>query len=102
MYEKWKKRTRREVGGTDEDGGRPMPNVKVNTKVKDELRTGDQIRKIKDSKENTKRKNMEKGKRAKLEAGQRKKKKAAQEKYGNKKVDLANGRNRRSKLIVRV
>jgi hypothetical protein len=101
MYEKWKKRTRREVGGTDEDGGRPMPNVRVNTKAKEELRTADQIRKGKESKENMKHKNMAKDKRGKMEASQRKKKKAGQEKYGNKKVNFS-GMSRKSKVIVRV
>lgn len=101
MYEKWKKRTRREVGGHDEDSGRPMPNVKVNTKVRDELRGADQIRKIKDTKENMKNKNMQKDKRGKMEASQRKKKKGNQEKYGNKKVNFS-GMSRRSKVIVRV
>lgn len=102
MYEKWKKRTRREIGGSGDDAdSRPMPNVKVNTKVKDELRSADQIRKMKASKENMKTKNMQKDKRGKMEASQRRKKKANQEKYGNSKVNHS-GMSRRSKLIVRV
>lgn len=102
MYEKWKKRTRREIGGTDDSTDhRPMPNVKVNTKVKDELRSADQIRTSKATKENMKMKNMKKDKRGKMESSQRKKKKANQEKYGNKKVNFS-GMTRKSKLIVRV
>lgn len=102
MYEKWKKRTRREVGGSGEDGDyRPMPNVKVNHKVKDEIRSAEQIRSLKATKDNMKVKNMKKDKRGKMESNQRKKKKADQEKYGNKKVNFS-GMSRRSKMIVRV
>lgn len=101
MYEKWKKKTRREIGGNDDDGAqRPGPNVKVNHKVRDELRSADDIRNLKSTKDNMKLKNMKKDQRGKVEAGMRKKKKANQEKYGNKKV-LASGMSRKSKLIVR-
>ena len=103
MYEKWKKKTRREVGseGGEESAYRAGPNIKVNSKVKDELRTGAQIRSIKSTKDNMKVKNMSKEKRSKMEAGQRKKKQADYAKYGNKKVNYA-GQSRRSKMIVRV
>jgi hypothetical protein len=108
MYEKWKKKTRREVGG---DGGENEgaaararygagPNVKNNHKAKDELRSADQIRVIKAGKDNMKLKNMKKDQRTKIEAGQRKKKKANLEKYGNAKTNFS-GANRRSKLIVK-
>ena len=102
MYEKWKKKTRREIGGSGDDvDSRPMPNVKVNHKVKDELRTIDQIKTMKANKDNMKVKNMSKDKRTKMEASQRKKKKANQEKYGNKKVNYS-GTSRKSKIIVRM
>lgn len=103
MYEKWKKRTHKEIGGNDPDAGttRMGPNVKVNTKVRDELRSATEIRSLKAGKDNMKLKNMKKDKRGKVEAGMRKKRKANQETYGNKKVMHA-GMSRRSKLVVRV
>ena len=85
MYEKWKKRTRKEVGGgtpgvvdfgNDYDD-RPRPNVKVNNKVKDELRSAEDIRKMKSVKDNNKQKNMKKDKRTKFENSARQKKNAS-------------------------
>ena len=110
MYEKWKKRTRREVGNLSEDSGPTHnynnnnsrgPNIRVNTKVRDELRSASEIKKLKGKKDDLKMKNMRKDKRTKLEATQRKNRKSNFEKYGNKKLNGA-GASRKSKLIVRV
>lgn len=103
MYEKWKKRTHKEIGGNDPDAGpsRAGPNMKVNSKVRDEIRSASEIRAIKEGKDNMKLKNMKKDKRGKIEAASRKKRKANSETYGNKKVQYA-GMSKRSKLIVRM
>lgn len=103
MYEKWKKRTHKEVGGIDPDSTftRGGPNVKVNSTVRDELRSAREMKTIKAGKDNMKLKNMKKDKRGQVEAGMRKKRKANQETYGNKKVAYA-GMSKRSKMIVRV
>ena len=107
MYEKWKKRTRREVGNLSEDSSYPThnssrgPNIRVNTKVRDELRSASEIKKLKGKKDDLKMKNMRKDKRTKLEATQRKNRKSNFEKYGNNKLNGA-GASRKSKLIVRV
>jgi len=104
MYEKWKKRTRREIGGAADDepknAQRGMPNMKVNSKVKDELRSVADIRKFKDTKDNNKLKNTKKDKRKQIEAAGRQKKKARQEKFGVAKVNAVTSR--RSKLVVRM
>lgn len=74
MYEKWKKKTKREVSmaglGSDDDD-RPRPSFKHNTKVPDEIRSAHEVRKLKANKTNLKMKNMEKSKRTKLEAKNR-------------------------------
>lgn len=76
MYEKWKKKSHREIGGLSavEDDDRPRPNVRVNRHVREELRSAQDIRKGKKSAENNKMKNMKKDKRTKFEASARKKK----------------------------
>ncbi len=89
LYEKWKKKSHRQVGGLggEDDDDRPRPNVKVNRHVKDELRTAVDIRKGKKSSENNKLKNMKKDKRSKFEASARKKKSAdsnSQRKFSTK------------------
>ena len=103
MYEKWKKKTHKEIGGHDPDANFSCagPNVKVNSKVHDELRSATEMKQIKAGKDNMKLKNMKKDKRGQVEAGMRKKRKANQETYGNKKVAYA-GMSKRSKMIVRV
>lgn len=64
MYEKWKKKRRREIGsdsgGGDEGDGRGMPNFRHNSKVKSELRSSAEIRKLKSTRENNKVKNRKK------------------------------------------
>jgi len=77
MYNKWKKRTRREVsapGQADHDDDRPMPNVKVNRHLKDELKDINTLRKARKVKDNLKLKNMTKDKRRKVEGAAKKKK----------------------------
>lgn len=107
LYAKWKKKTRKEIGGAssldaDEDLG-AMPNRKVNTKVKDELRTATEIRKIQATEENLRLKNMPKEKRRKIEAKMRQTKKQQQQHQLQTKMQLsAGGPRRRSKIIMRV
>lgn len=107
MYEKWKKRTRKEVGGgvagvvdfgNDYDD-RPRPNVKVNQKVKDELRSAQDIRKAKSIKDNNKQKNMKKDKRTKFENSARQKKNAAAKESQQFKTKAGS---RRTKAILRM
>lgn len=68
MYEKWKKKSRREINvvgeASDDDG--PRPNVRYNKHVKDELRNEEQIRKIQKVRDKNKLKNMNKDKRAQI------------------------------------
>jgi hypothetical protein len=80
MYEKWKKKTKREISmpGMGDEDDRPRPNFKFNSKVKDELRSSKDIKKMKDERANLKLKNMSKDKRRKIEGQQRKAKKAAE------------------------
>ena len=74
MYEKWKKKSKREInndstmGGNndDADDDRPRPNFKVNTNVKDELKSAPEIRKSRKQKDKLKLKNMEKDKRSQV------------------------------------
>jgi hypothetical protein len=101
MYEKWKKKSRKEIGGVameDNDvATRPNPNYRVNTKVKNELRNVVEIKKLQKSRENNKFKNMKKDKRTQFENMNRKKKKEA-----NKSQNYSTtARNRRSKVIVK-
>jgi hypothetical protein len=73
MYEKWKKKTKKEVGGENAvEMDRPTPNVRVNKHVSDELKSAEQIRKVKVAKAKNKEKNMEKDKRAKLQNDRKK------------------------------
>jgi ATP-dependent RNA helicase DDX54/DBP10 len=76
MYEKWKKKSRSEISlpGTGEIDDRPRPKFRHNAKVKDELKTAEDIRKSTKQKDNNKSKNMEKGARRQMEGKQRKKK----------------------------
>ena len=73
MYEKWKKKRRREISlGTGHDmvpdraggGDDAGPNFKYNTKVKSELKNSNEIRKVRDRRDKNKTKNMKKDKRA--------------------------------------
>jgi len=63
IYEKWKKKRHREIGseygggGDDESGNNRSPNFKYNSKVKSELRSSTEIRKLKSTRENNKVKN---------------------------------------------
>jgi len=74
MYEKWKKKSKREInndsamGGNndDADDDRPRPSFKVNTNVKDELKSAHEIRKSRKQKDKVKLKNMEKDKRSQV------------------------------------
>lgn len=94
MYEKWQKKTRREVaspGMGDDDDDRPRPNVKVNSKVKDELKSAAEIRKAQKARADNKLKNMRKDKRKKIESKNRAKKQEGQgqragHKAGNRKL----------------
>ena len=70
MYEKWKKKRKREIDDNDvenDEDYRKRPKVKVNQHLKDEIRNVQQIRKIFKERESSKRKNMEKTKRRKIE-----------------------------------
>lgn len=93
LYEKWKLKRRREINDdvSGEDDGNSAekkdyrkvhktPRLRVNSDVKEELRSKDQIKKLAKKRENLKLKNMEKGKRRVIENKQRAKKKAAQQK----------------------
>jgi hypothetical protein len=102
MYEKWKKKTRREVnmpGVGDEGDDRPRPNFKANRHVKEELRSAQDIRKFKKEKDNKKMKNLSKDKRTKLEGKARKAKKATE--AGKQYTGPKAGR-RKTKAILRV
>lgn len=80
MYEKWKKKRKREINSEDDGHDidyRKRPNFRINAHVKDELRTPGQIKKIVKQRDNLKLKNMEKGKRRKIENTMRQKKKEA-------------------------
>lgn len=65
MYEKWKKKSKREVGDLSAEGDdyRPSPNVRYNSGAKSELKTADEIRKDKKLKDRNRVKNMSKEKR---------------------------------------
>jgi hypothetical protein len=74
MYEKWKKKRKLEINSTsgyDDDNGvgnsqkssTKNPNFRHNSKIKSELRDVSEIRKIRDSRDKNKMKNMSKGKR---------------------------------------
>jgi len=105
LYERWKKKSRKEVGGIvveDEDRmnyQRPSPNVKVNRHVKDEVRGLQDIKKLQKTRENAKLKNMPKEKRRAIESINRRKKKTAQASHGPK-YSTSSG-HRKSKLIMR-
>ena len=100
LYEKWKKKSKREIntGNTDDDDDfRNRPNFKVNTNVKDELRSATDIRKLHNQKSKNKLKNMEKDKRASVE----KKMKKSGSTFQNKKL-MNNDRRRKGKVIIRM
>jgi hypothetical protein len=123
MYEKWKKKTHREIGGAgadesdlprrrgsqrgkngfEQERGVQRPKFSFNKGVKDELRSAAEIRKLQKTKEKSKLKNTEKGKRAFLEAKNKKAKKIATSSMKSlvEKNLKSQGRNRKSKLIVR-
>ena len=80
MYEKWKKKRKSEIGNGYDDhhnnssigspntsstgvGNDKNPNFRHNTKIKSELRDVQEIRKLRDSRDKNKVKNMSKGKR---------------------------------------
>jgi ATP-dependent RNA helicase DDX54/DBP10 len=68
MYDRWKKKSHREVGGISTDGDNsPRPNFKSNRHVKDELRGPAELAKLQKKKSNIKMKNMTKEKRTSLE-----------------------------------
>jgi hypothetical protein len=103
MYEKWKKKTRKEVDSAvmeDDDAyaRRPKPNVKVNTKVKEELRSAQDIKKLRKEEAKLKLKNMSREKRNSILKEQKKAKKARQ---NNVRLGTQAG-NRKMKVILRV
>ncbi len=109
MYESWKKRSRKEVslaGTGAEADWRPRPNVKVNSHVRDELRSSKDIRKLRDEQKDNKKKNLSKDKRKQLD-GRSKKRNAdagGMSKMSPKQLRLKNnmcGPNRKMKVIVR-
>lgn len=67
MYNKWKKRTRKEIDSAnlynDSYPDRPVPNAKYNSKVPNELRSAQQIKVIRKDRDKSKLKNMGKDKR---------------------------------------
>jgi hypothetical protein len=107
MYEKWKKKSHREIGGVldsaEDDIDRPRPMIKgVNKHAKDELRSVEGIKKLQKTRESNKLKNMKKGKRSAIEAKSKSFKKAAQA-NGNSRANFqTQGKNRKSKLIIRL
>jgi hypothetical protein len=69
LYEKWKKKSRKEIrtiGGDDDNVSGPSPKARYNLDVPDELKNVDQIRKLHKQKDKMKIKNMSKDKRAKV------------------------------------
>ena len=72
MYAQWQKKTKKEVGGFEEEDG-PRPKFKHNSKVPDEIRSGQDMRKMQKVKEDMKLKNMPKVKRKKIEKANREK-----------------------------
>jgi hypothetical protein len=100
MYKRWMKKSMREVGNNFEDDGNvSRPNVKVNTKVPDELRNAEQLSKRKSAKDNNKLKNMAKDKRKKIE--KREKEKHQQAKMNSKKFAPTKGSSK-IRCIVRM
>jgi ATP-dependent RNA helicase DDX54/DBP10 len=99
MYEQWKKKSKREVslaGTADEVDERPRPNFRYNTKVPDELRSANDIRKLAKNRDDNKLKNMKKDKRKKIEGKMRKAKNAERNaKLGKNRVSM------KMKAIVR-
>lgn len=101
MYEKWKKRTKREIGDlnpeTDHGNSLRGPNVKVNKNVKDELRNIQDLRKLKRDKADKKLKNMKKDKRSKIEGKSRKLRRDA----NDRKQMMSGPGKRKMKVIIR-
>lgn len=103
MYEKWKKKTRKEVDSSaleDDDAyaRRPKPNVRVNSTVKEELRSAQDIKKGRKEQAKLKLKNMSRDKRNSILKEQKKAKKAKQ---NNVRLGTQAG-NRKMKVIMRV
>ena len=101
MYEKWRKKSKREVNtmGTGDDyDDRPRPNVKVNRAVKDEVRSADDIRKLRKQSESKRLKNMDKDKRAQIQG--KMKKNSAYGKEGARAMTKA-GNSRKTKAVLR-
>jgi hypothetical protein len=97
MYNKWKKKTRREIdftGADDNAQNRPNPNFKYNTKVPNELRSAQQIKVIRKERDKSKLKNMTKDKRNSL-LKKNKAKKPNEVRVGTK------AGNRKVKIVVR-
>jgi len=100
MYKRWMKKSRREVGSSfEDDSSIERPNVKVNTKVPDELRNAEEISKRKYARDNNKLKNMVKDKRKKIE--KREKEKQQKEKMKSKKFAPSKGSSK-VRCIVRM
>ncbi len=96
MYEKWKKKRKREINSEDDGHDidyRKRPNFRVNAHVKDELRSPGQIKKIVKQRDNLKLKNMEKGKRTKIENSIRKRKN--QQQSASSRSSFRQGRDKR-------
>eukprot|EP01036_Dinobryon_divergens_P022559 gene22559-30824_t len=121
MYEKWKKKSHKEIGGEaaeDDHSFGPsrsspssgklhtVPRFKMKNQqgVRDELRSAAEIRKLQKEKSNQKMKNTGKAKRTVLEARNRKAKNESKNSLASvvKRNLQAQGRNRKSKLIVRM
>ena len=99
MYEKWKKKTRREVDliGNAEIDERPRPNFKFNSKVKSELKNAQDIKSSRKKKDGMKLKNMSKDKRKSM-LGNAKKQRAS--KSGNIQIGTKAGQ-RKVKAVFR-
>lgn len=84
-------------GGDDDD--RPRPNMKYNKNVKDELRSVNDIRKSRKTKESMKLKNMKKDKRTSVIGHMKKKKSESASSYGGGKTKA--GSSRKVKAVFR-
>ena len=103
MYEKWKKKSKREIelAGTPEvvdfTSSQPRPNFKHNSKVPSELKSAQDIKAVRKKKESMKLKNMSKVKRKSV-LGNDAKKRA--KKIGNVQVGTKAGQ-RKVKAVLR-
>lgn len=100
LYEKWKKRTRREVGGEEAPDFEERPNFKHNRGVREEVRSAAQVRQAQEKRRDLQLKNMPKDKRKKIEAALRKKKQQQGQKADFLKQNAV-GMRRKAKIIVR-